>query len=101
MAMEQAIVSTTVGAEGLPVQDGAELLLADKPEAFADAVVRVLRDEMFARELGARAAAAVRQRFGWDRVAQSFAEACECAVARVGGAEKLKVELQSEQQAVV
>ncbi|MCA1850383.1 MAG: glycosyltransferase family 4 protein, partial [Acidobacteria bacterium] len=80
MAMEKPVISTTVGAEGLPVRDGAELLVADVPEAFADAVVRVVTNEPFARELGASAAAVVRERFGWDKVAASFAEICQRAV---------------------
>src|SRR5262249_31764722 len=42
MAMGLPLISTTIGAEGLPVRDGAELLLADAPEAFAAAVVRIL-----------------------------------------------------------
>lgn len=79
MAMEKPIVSTIIGAEGLPVKDGAELLLADSPEDFAACVVRVLKDEELARELGTRAAATVRERFGWGRVAMSFAEICESA----------------------
>ena len=86
MAMEKAVVSTTVGAEGLPVRDGEELLLADTPEEFARAVVRVLTDEQLARDLGARAAAAVRGNFGWRRVAERFAAACERAV-RLHGSE--------------
>ncbi len=80
MAMELPLVSTTVGAEGLPVRDGVELLLADIPDAFAAAVVRVLMDQTFARELGARAAAMVRSSCGWDRVADRFVEICERAV---------------------
>jgi glycosyltransferase involved in cell wall biosynthesis len=79
MAMEKPVVSTTVGAEGLPVRDGAEVLLADTPEAFAERVVRVLNDEAFARELALRGAALVREQFGWDRVATKFAEICERA----------------------
>ena len=79
MAMEKPIVSTTVGAEGLPVQHEAELLLADTPEAFAAAVARVLTDEEFAFHLGRRAAKLVREQFGWNRVAQRFAEICEHA----------------------
>jgi polysaccharide biosynthesis protein PslH len=82
MAMEKAVVSTTVGAEGLPVSDGEELLLADTPGEFAAAVVRVLRDAGLARSLGQRAAATVRERFGWRGVADSFLEACQRAVAR-------------------
>src|SRR6476619_1446959 len=52
MAMEKAVVSTTVGAEGLPVVDGEEIVLADTPEAFAAAVVKLLRDESLAAEIG-------------------------------------------------
>jgi polysaccharide biosynthesis protein PslH len=81
MAMEKPIISTTVGAEGLPLRDGAELLLADTPDAFADAVVRVLKDEELARTLGLRAAATVRQRYAWAGAAAVFAELCARAVA--------------------
>jgi sugar transferase (PEP-CTERM/EpsH1 system associated) len=86
MAMGQAVVSTSVGAEGLPVADGEELLLADTPEDFAGAVVRVLTDETLARSLGERAAATVRARFGWERVAGKFAAACERALLARGAA---------------
>ena len=77
MAMEKPIVSTTIGAEGLPVSDGAELLLADSPEAFAAAVVRVLQDSDLANELAQRAANLVRAQFGWQKVAKRFANICE------------------------
>lgn len=77
MAMEKAIVSTSIGAEGLPVTDGKEILLADTPESFAEAVVSLIRQESLAAELGKQAAAKVRERFGWDTVAESFAEICE------------------------
>jgi glycosyltransferase involved in cell wall biosynthesis len=80
LAMEKAMVSTTVGAEGLPVRHGEDLLIADTPEDFAAAVVRVLTDRGFARRLGRHAAAAVRERFGWDRVAGEFARVCESAL---------------------
>jgi glycosyltransferase involved in cell wall biosynthesis len=76
MAMEKPVVSTTVGAEGLPVRDGEDLLIADTPRAFADAVVRVLTDAELARKLGERSASTVREQFGWDKVAAVFAEAC-------------------------
>jgi sugar transferase (PEP-CTERM/EpsH1 system associated) len=79
MAMEKAVVSTTIGAEGLPVRDGAELLMADAPEDFASAVVRVLNDEKMAKALGARASALVRERFGWDKASESFANICQQA----------------------
>lgn len=79
MAMERPIVSTTVGAEGLPVQPESDILLADTPETFAAAVVRVLEDDEFAFHLGRRSAKLVREQFGWNRVARRFAEICEQA----------------------
>jgi glycosyltransferase involved in cell wall biosynthesis len=80
MAMEQPIVSTTVGAEGLPVVDGSEIFLADTPERFAEAVVRLLREPALAADMGKRAAAKVRDQFGWDTVAESFATICQQAI---------------------
>jgi glycosyltransferase involved in cell wall biosynthesis len=76
MAMAMPIVSTTIGAEGLPVRDERELLLADTPADFAAAVVRLLTEQDFAQAMGSRAAAVVREQFGWERVAASFAELC-------------------------
>jgi len=79
MAMEKPLISTTVGAEGLPVRNESELLLADTPEDFAAAVVRVLGDDEFAFHLGRRSARLVREQYGWNRVAQRFVEICERA----------------------
>ncbi|HET9527992.1 MAG TPA: glycosyltransferase [Pyrinomonadaceae bacterium] len=80
MAMEKPIVSTSIGAEGLPVTNGTEILLADTPESFADDVVKLLKDRTLADDVGQRAAARVRKEFGWDTVAADFAVICERAM---------------------
>ena len=98
MAMEKAIVSTTIGAEGLPVENGTELVLADAAEDFATAVVKVLADQAFASELGAKAAATVRQNFGWQQVAERFAAICEQVAPKVGA--RHAVPVSTEAQAV-
>ncbi len=77
MGMEKPIVSTTIGAEGLPISDGRELLLADTPESFATAVVKILQNRDAANELAKRAATLVRSEFGWQKVAERFANICE------------------------
>lgn len=77
MAMGMPVISTSVGAEGLPVRNGAELLLADEPREFARAVMRVLGDESLAGMLGENARAVVCEKFGWDRAAKSFTEICD------------------------
>ncbi|NOT63241.1 MAG: glycosyltransferase, partial [Acidobacteria bacterium] len=79
MAMEMPIVSTTIGAEGLPVNHEQELLLADEPQPFANSVIRVLRDQELAQRLGQEAAQTVRDRFGWEGVTTEFVRRCEYA----------------------
>jgi sugar transferase (PEP-CTERM/EpsH1 system associated) len=76
MAMEKPVVSTTIGAEGLPVRDGVDALLADDPDAFAAAVLELLADPARAERMGKTAAARVRSEFGWDRVAEQFSDIC-------------------------
>jgi sugar transferase (PEP-CTERM/EpsH1 system associated) len=80
MAMERPIVSTRVGAEGLPVEDGRNMLLADSAGAFAGAVVSLLSNPEEARAIAEYAARQVREGHGWDGVAARFAEICEEAV---------------------
>jgi len=77
MAMEKAVISTSIGAEGLPVEDGKELMLADTKEGFAQAVIQVFQDPAIAHSLGQKAATTVRTKFGWRRVAEEFAAICE------------------------
>ena len=71
MAAERAIVSTTVGAEGLDFCDGTDLLIADDAPAFADSVIALLRDPARRLALG-RAAGETAARFDWSAVALEF-----------------------------
>jgi glycosyltransferase involved in cell wall biosynthesis len=82
MAMECPVVSTTIGAEGLPVRDGEHLVLADDAEAFADACVRLLLDREAAVALGRRSAEYVREHFSWDTVSADFARTCALTAER-------------------
>jgi glycosyltransferase involved in cell wall biosynthesis len=60
------VVSTTLGAEGLPVRDGQDLLLADGGQAFAEAVSRVLASPDLRRELGRGGRALLEKEFTWE-----------------------------------
>lgn len=84
MAAGVPIVSTTLGAEGYPVRSGHELLLADEPEAFARAVLRLLENG----DLRARLIAAGRHmawQFDWRRVMPAFLEIYEAIRDRGSG----------------
>jgi sugar transferase (PEP-CTERM/EpsH1 system associated) len=80
MAMGKAVVSTSVGAEGLPVRSGENLLLADTPNDFADSVVSLLRDPARRRSLGTAARAMVQENYSWSKVAENFASTLHEAV---------------------
>jgi sugar transferase (PEP-CTERM/EpsH1 system associated) len=69
MAMGKAVVSTAVGAEGLPVRAGTHLLIADDPSAFAGAVAGLLGDAAARRRLGRAARALVVERYDWSAAA--------------------------------
>jgi len=73
MAMGKAIVSTSVGAEGLDVLHGHDILLADDPRQFAEYVARFLGDGETRRLYGV-AAAETAQQHDWSVVVQHFAQ---------------------------
>ena len=65
-AAGNAIVSTSVGCEGLDARDGDNILVADDPDAFARAVLRVLDDASLRNALSARGRATVERQYSWD-----------------------------------
>jgi len=82
MAMGKAVVSTTMGAEGLPVAHGENIVLADDPADFAREVVRLLRDAPRRAQLGAAARRLVEENYGWPAVAAHFDEIMTAVVNR-------------------
>jgi glycosyltransferase involved in cell wall biosynthesis len=72
MAMGKAVVSTTMGAEGLPVRHGENIVLADDPADFARQVVQLLRDQQRRAQLGRAARQLVEENYGWPSVAAHF-----------------------------
>ena len=75
MSMSKPVVSTTVGAEGLPVVHGKNILLADTPESFATGTVELLKHPQTRHLMGQAARALVESRYGWSTVADIFEQA--------------------------
>jgi polysaccharide biosynthesis protein PslH len=80
MAMAMPVVSTSIGAEGLPVHDGKDVVLADDAPSFARSIVQLLGDPQRRRALGAAGRRLTTENFSWDVVARRFAEICESVV---------------------
>jgi polysaccharide biosynthesis protein PslH len=82
MAMRKAIVSTTIGAEGLDVNHGRDILLADDPRTFANYVIELLRDP--SRRMMIEAAAGEQAaKYDWSVVTDRFEDALARAAGRV------------------
>jgi len=80
MATGRAVVSTTIGAEGLDVNHGQDIVLADDPAAFADAVTSLLLDADRRRAFE-RAAADQAAKFDWPVVVRQFENSLEQTIA--------------------
>ncbi|MDD5020326.1 MAG: glycosyltransferase [Candidatus Omnitrophica bacterium] len=75
MSMRKAIVSTTLGAEGIEIRDGQNIVLADTPQDFADKVCRLLDDESERSVLGESGRELVKERYDWRVVGRKLNEA--------------------------
>jgi glycosyltransferase involved in cell wall biosynthesis len=73
MAMGKVLVSTSIGAEGLDVTNGRDLILADDAQSFAESIVRLLRTPALRRNYE-QAAADLAARYDWSEIALRFAE---------------------------
>ncbi|MEI2689499.1 MAG: glycosyltransferase family 4 protein [Anaerolineae bacterium] len=72
MALGTPVVATSKGAEGHDVIDGQHLLLADDPQPFAAAVLRLLADDALAARLRRNARQLVEQRYDWHTIGRRF-----------------------------
>ena len=81
MAMGKAVVSTAIGAEGLPVQQGDNIFLADQPKEFANKVVALLKDPQYRMSLGVAARQLVEEKYSWELVSADFERALVKVVA--------------------
>jgi glycosyltransferase involved in cell wall biosynthesis len=72
MALAKPVVATTLGAGGIDVENGRDILIADDVTTFADGVVRLLREGDTASRIGDAALATVRERYDNDRLAKGL-----------------------------
>jgi sugar transferase (PEP-CTERM/EpsH1 system associated) len=66
-AMRKAVVSTSIGYQGLAVESGKHLLIEDQPEAFVQAVVKLLHNPSMRIALGSAGRALVEAEYSWEQ----------------------------------
>jgi len=72
MAAGAPVVATTIGAEGLPVQHGRTIQIADDAPNFAAECLRLLNDAQQSAQISAAALDLVRSNFSWARITRDF-----------------------------
>ena len=68
-AMKKAVVSTSVGCEGLGLTNEEHLLISDDPKEFADNVIRLSKDKQLRDKLGENGRILVQEKYDWKSIA--------------------------------
>ncbi len=72
LAMGIAVVSTSVGAEGLHLNNGKDILIADGPQTFAEKVIHVLQDSQLREMLENNGREIIERKFSWEIIGDQF-----------------------------
>jgi glycosyltransferase involved in cell wall biosynthesis len=71
-AMRVPVVSTSIGREGIPGNDGEHLLVADSIDHFAAQVVQLLKEPKLRNMLAEKAFQLASREYRWERIAEEF-----------------------------
>ncbi|HKI46192.1 MAG TPA: glycosyltransferase family 4 protein, partial [Balneolales bacterium] len=77
LAMRKAIVTTTIGCEGLDVVDGEHVAIADDPARFAEKVIELLVNTQKNKKLADNGYKKVRSKYDWDVITSTMNEALD------------------------
>jgi len=72
LALGVPVVATSMGIEGLDLSIGKDILVADRPHAFAKHVIHILKDNEFRDKLGKAGMTIVRRLYDWDAIVNSL-----------------------------
>lgn len=72
MAAARPVAGTTIGVEGLPLENETSAVIADDPDRLAEGIARLCTDEVTAEGIGSAGRKIVEDRFGWDRIAETY-----------------------------
>ena len=82
MSMKKPIVSTSIGCEGINVRHDESILIADEPEAFAAATIKLLRDAALRERLVEKGYALMKSEYEWEVIGKGVEEIYRHLIAR-------------------
>lgn len=68
------IVSTTVGCEGITVENKKNIIIADSPEDFANGIIKIFSNDNFWQSISLRGRSLVEERYSWKKVIKGYDE---------------------------
>jgi glycosyltransferase involved in cell wall biosynthesis len=77
LAMKKAVVSTSIGCEGINVELGREILVADDEETFAGHILRLFEDRDYREKLALQGYQKVLSKYSWEKIAKSLEDEYE------------------------
>lgn len=72
MSMQKAVISTRIGAEGINCTENSDIILADKPQEFADKVAQLIDDDQKRATLGRAGRSLVLEQYDWDIIGKKL-----------------------------
>lgn len=85
LSQGKAIVSTSVGCEGITVTHGDNIFIEDNDDAFADRVVELFNDEALRKRLGGNARLLAEQKYAWESIGKTLDNAYKAALSSAAG----------------
>lgn len=82
LAIGTPVVSTTIGAQGLELKHGENILLADDPDSFAGEISRALADPALLLRIGENGIATATGRFGWPAIGARLARRYDTLISK-------------------
>jgi polysaccharide biosynthesis protein PslH len=79
-ASARPVVSTRIGAQGIEVEDGEQLLLGDEPSEFAQQVVRLLGDADLRSRLSTNGRQLIAERYHWRVIAEQYIDVLDALI---------------------
>jgi glycosyltransferase involved in cell wall biosynthesis len=72
MALGTPVVSTSIGCEGLDVENNFNILIADKPNDFAQQITNLLMDSELWNRLSHNGRALVQENYDWEQISRNY-----------------------------